>query len=272
MARRVFLAFFGGTFQTGRIERVGDPNGTMDSVIRSAYFTAIGALGGDVVHEVQVPYEITRREWLEGLQRAQPEYFAQHGEMLAREGPPDAMIELAGEIHRVFHPISDNTWAQPAADIADAVRLALLYLRPGDVIAELVLLDHGLTGSDGQIVAMAFGAGILTPASFEPTQNVAQQLMRLRPWVDDRTVITLAGCSIGSNTTGIEMLRRVAELLGVRAHGYTEDQLVFYPGIEGGVIECRPSGSCAPVDAATTFAQRIYGVKSGDYGNIVGFE
>ena len=49
-------------------------------------------------------------------------------------------------------------------------------------------------------------------------------------------------------------------------------EVVRAEGEEGGVIECRPSGSCAPVDAATTFAQRIYGVKSGDYGNIVGFE
>ncbi len=219
----------------------------MDPAIVTAYAVAVRSLGGMALRGER-RFEMTRAQ-----------AYAT-GEVHQRPNPTSAkqMIETWRSGTTMFPAVSNNTSISAAPTLAQAINHSVLYARQGDVLGELLLLDHGVTGPDGNFVGMSFGSDLLSPDTLV-SHGHAAALMRLRPFVDPSTIITLAGCQVASNAVGRQLLMSIAALLGVRTQGFVEDQYAsaLNPGIEGQTLSCG-SAVCRP-SAVTPFASTVYG-------------
>jgi hypothetical protein len=268
MTRRLFIALFGG--RDPGLWRVGDREGfdyrNMDGVIGNAYHIAVQALGGETFSQRQT-YQITRTEWVQRLARAAPELLSPGNEYeVGARRAPDEMVTLEGDRRVAIPAVSNNTFIHPAESLAGAIGMVLTVARPGDKISELLLLDHGLMVGN-RFSSHRFGVDMINENTTALGGTHAQEFLRLRPYVDAQTVITLAGCSVASNDAGRALLSSIARLLGVHTQGFVEDQMVILPGIEGRTIHCDPN-RCLAAEAATPFASRVYGdMGARPYGN-----
>ncbi len=272
MGRRLFIAMFGGL--DPRVWKVGDRDGFrydyMDSAIGDAYHIAVEAMGGYSQHVPNHEYQVTREEYIRRMRFAEPDYVERgylDDEIALAEERPDELISRVGTLRAAYPPVSNNSFIFPAHDLDTAIGYVETIARPGDVIGELLLLDHGLMAGD-QFTSMSFGKDMISAFSTGPDGgHHIDEFARLRPFVDEQTIISLAGCSVASNAEGRQLLINVATILGVRAQGFTEDQFVHYPGIEGTVVICDPSGCLEnPGSETTPFAQTVYGHPV-EYGN-----
>lgn len=247
--RRLFLAYFGGREPVPALER------GMDPAIVTAYAIAIEATGGMALRTERA-FTVTRAE------------AYTRGDLTTRPNSTSArqMIEIWRSGTVMYPKASENTWISASPDLRSAVDHTLVYARPGDVIGELLLLDHGVRGGRGEFAGMSFGRDFLTPQTLA-SEGHAATFLRLRPYVDAATIVTLAGCQVASNALGRRLLMDIAGLLRVPVQGFVEDQYAspLRPGIEGTTLSCGAS-VCRPT-RVSPFAATIYGAPA-DYGNV----